>query len=1104
MKTRILPLIALALAVTAARAQPPSEGYRLVWSDEFNGASLDLDKWGYRALGPRRDAINVKECVELDGKGHLRLWTRKVGDRYHTAMIGTQGKFEACFGYFECRMRFQKEPGHWAAFWLQSPTVGQVGDPRKNGTEIDVIEYLARYPEVAHVNLHWDGYGEHHRHAGTKFHKKGLDQGFHLVGLEWKPEEYVFYIDGEVAWRTKQAVSHRKQYIILSLEVGKWAGDIDDAGLPDGITVDYVRVYQRAAQGSLSDLQHEFRDPPFRYKSRPLWFWNGPLSAAETKAIMKQSKSSGYSGFGILPSRGMSPAFMTPEFLAHYKTAVETAAELGQKMCLYDEYFFPSGYAGGLLAKRYPGAVAKRLDMVVQDLTGPRSLAQPLPQGTFMGAVAMQQNTKERIDISNAIRDKKLVWKVPPGPWKVLLFTCVPDTTKGKGLVDYLSPEAVKRFIELTYEKYYASFPNHFGTTIDSAFYDEPTFHWVEGGRAWTEAFNARFEAKYGFSPVPLYPALWYDIGPETAAARNALFGLRAELYATGFPKVVNEWCRAHGIELTGHVDQEEMVNPVGLCGDLMKSFEHQDMPGIDQIFRYGRASKAYKVVSSAAYNYDKRLVVTECYGAIKRMPVANLYKEAMDQFAKGINYMVPHAVWYSSSNITFEPELSCKSSVYGPALPAYNTYIGRLQRLLQEGRHVADIGVLYPIATLQAGYRFGVGVPYHGGVVPEEADYMDLGEILALGIRRDFTFVHPEVLDEKCTVTGNTIQLRAKIHPQEYRVFVLPGSKVIHWSNLKRIKSFYDEGGTVLATTQLPYQSAEFGKDAEVRQAIRSMFGRDPQEPMHPVASASSSWEAGGHGPERAVDGDPETRWNAADGTSGDQWLEIDFGAKNTVTKTTVKEAFGRATAYAIEYWDGSSWKACATGTTIGTEKTEVFSPVATSKVRLYVKTIASDSVSIAEFEVYDDEGENLAQRGEGYTRNTNVRGGKALFAPRPTAAVIQKMLDEANAVYDVEFEENPAISGGNLSYIHKVVRGSDVYFFANSSDTEVTVPVRLRGKRTPALWDPHSGEMRPCEFSHANEAGQAVTQIRLRLPPVRSVFVISTPRPKTPEKRK
>jgi hypothetical protein len=37
-------------------------------------------------------------------------------------------------------------------------------------------------------------------------------------------------------------------------------------------------------------------------------------------------------------------------------------------------------------------------------------------------------------------------------------------------LVNYLDPEAARKFIALTYEKYYAQFPMHFGSTIDRAF----------------------------------------------------------------------------------------------------------------------------------------------------------------------------------------------------------------------------------------------------------------------------------------------------------------------------------------------------------------------------------------------------------------------------------------------------------------------------------------------------------------------------------------------------------------------------------------------------------------------------------------------------------
>ena len=96
-------------------------------------------------------------------------------------------------------------------------------------------------------------------------------------------------------------------------------------------------------------------------------------------------------------------------------------------------------------------------------------------------------------------------------------------------------------------------------------------------------------------------------------------------------------------------------------------------------MFQYGRASKAYKLVSSAACNYDRPRVLTECYGGINNMPVENLYKEAMDQFAKGINVMVPHAVWYDPAKIIFHPDLSPTNATYGPHLSEYNRYIGCL-----------------------------------------------------------------------------------------------------------------------------------------------------------------------------------------------------------------------------------------------------------------------------------------------------------------------------------------------------------------------------------------------------------------------------------------
>jgi beta-glucanase (GH16 family) len=102
-----------------------------------------------------------------------------------------------------------------------------------------------RYPEILHFNLHWDGYGEDHKSEGCKIEDPTLPEGFHTVGLEWTPTHYILYLDGKEVHRTGTAVSHRDQYIILSLEVGEWAGAIAEAPLPDEVLFDYVRVYKK-------------------------------------------------------------------------------------------------------------------------------------------------------------------------------------------------------------------------------------------------------------------------------------------------------------------------------------------------------------------------------------------------------------------------------------------------------------------------------------------------------------------------------------------------------------------------------------------------------------------------------------------------------------------------------------------------------------------------------------------------------------------------------------------------------------------------------------------------------------------------------------------
>ena len=222
---------------------PAGKKFKLAWHDEFNGKKLDRTKWRIRKAGPRKGGYWMDETITLDGKGNLVIKTIKKDGKFAGGCITTAGKYMRKYGYYVARCKLQSQPGHWSAFWLNSPGVGKVGNGGRDGAEIDIMEKPWRDARVQHT-LHWDGYGKDHKAKGFISKVPGVMKGFHTFSLLWTPDEYVFYVDGKETWRTKAGgVSQAPSYILLSEEVGKWGGDITKAKLPDRFTCDYVRVY---------------------------------------------------------------------------------------------------------------------------------------------------------------------------------------------------------------------------------------------------------------------------------------------------------------------------------------------------------------------------------------------------------------------------------------------------------------------------------------------------------------------------------------------------------------------------------------------------------------------------------------------------------------------------------------------------------------------------------------------------------------------------------------------------------------------------------------------------------------------------------------------
>lgn len=233
------------------------DGYHLVFFDEFETLDLNTAQWRHRYREGHKYGAGLAShhSVYQPGDGLLHLVTKYENDQFLTGMIRSVPQFR--YGYFEARIRFQNLQGHHGAFWLQSETYGHfVGDAGRSGAEIDIIEFFGsgRVATDSKQNVYYDPYISGQSQPGAQhelFYRDShdsieLNEGFHVFGLLWTPEEYVFFVDGVETWRTSVGMSHVQQYIVLSLTTSAWENArLDTALLPDEMVVDYVRVYQK-------------------------------------------------------------------------------------------------------------------------------------------------------------------------------------------------------------------------------------------------------------------------------------------------------------------------------------------------------------------------------------------------------------------------------------------------------------------------------------------------------------------------------------------------------------------------------------------------------------------------------------------------------------------------------------------------------------------------------------------------------------------------------------------------------------------------------------------------------------------------------------------
>ena len=266
---------------------PQLSGYNLLWSDEFDGDTLNEENWNRELRDPGWTNNELQEYTDSDDNIFVRdgklvlkaIKTEKDGKEYYTSgKVNSQNKRDFMYGKVVVSAKVPEGQGLWPAIWMMPQDEQFYGQWPKCG-EIDIMEVLGNQVDTAYGTLH---YGEPHaEQQGTVVLTDGstFASEFHEYSVEWEPGEFRYYIDGEHYltindWFTAVNGEDEKPYpapfnqpffVQMNLAVGgNWPGNPDETTDFDNaeFEIDYVRVYQKDAYDTnVKKPEKNFREP---------------------------------------------------------------------------------------------------------------------------------------------------------------------------------------------------------------------------------------------------------------------------------------------------------------------------------------------------------------------------------------------------------------------------------------------------------------------------------------------------------------------------------------------------------------------------------------------------------------------------------------------------------------------------------------------------------------------------------------------------------------------------------------------------------------------------------------------------------------------------
>ncbi len=258
-------------------------GCQLVWSDEFDGNSLDLSKWEHQTgngcainlCGWGNNELQIYSPANTTvADGALTITARQeMGGTITSSRIRSLGRGDFTYGRFEMRAKLPETQGMWPAFWMLSSNPSVYGVWAASG-EIDIMESLGNEPERIYGTIHYGGTFPENTFSGEEtLLAPGTATDWHTYAVEWEEGEIRWYVDGQQYATRNSWWSSGGPYpapfdidfhLLLNLAVGgNFPGNPDATTVfPQEYVIDYVRVYQIPPDGTpgatvvFDDMEH--------------------------------------------------------------------------------------------------------------------------------------------------------------------------------------------------------------------------------------------------------------------------------------------------------------------------------------------------------------------------------------------------------------------------------------------------------------------------------------------------------------------------------------------------------------------------------------------------------------------------------------------------------------------------------------------------------------------------------------------------------------------------------------------------------------------------------------------------------------------------------